>query len=115
MKRILAKSRDNPDISSPAPSLAWKLLVVDDDPDVHTATRLSLSRFVFAHGPLQLIHAHSARAARALLTQHEDLAAALIDVMMETDTAGLELVEHIRNTLDNATIRIIIRTGQPGL
>jgi signal transduction histidine kinase len=33
---------------------------------------------------------------------------------METDTAGLSLVEFIRKDLKNETVRIILRTGQPG-
>ena len=33
---------------------------------------------------------------------------------METDAAGLDLVEYIRNELKNETVRIILRTGQPG-
>jgi signal transduction histidine kinase len=33
---------------------------------------------------------------------------------METDAAGLDLVEYIRNELRNETVRIILRTGQPG-
>jgi len=38
----------------------------------------------------------------------------LLDVIMETDQAGLDLVEFIRDTLKNETVRIILRTGQPG-
>jgi signal transduction histidine kinase len=33
---------------------------------------------------------------------------------METDVAGLDLVEYIRNEIQNETVRIILRTGQPG-
>ena len=43
-----------------------------------------------------------------------DVAAVLLDVIMETDVAGLDLVEYIRNELKNETVRIILRTGQPG-
>ena len=45
---------------------------------------------------------------------HPDIAAVLLDVIMETDAAGLDLVEYIRNELKNETVRIILRTGQPG-
>jgi signal transduction histidine kinase len=38
----------------------------------------------------------------------------LLDVIMETDAAGLDLVEYIRNEIKNETVRIILRTGQPG-
>ena len=45
---------------------------------------------------------------------HPDIAAVLLDVIMETDAAGLDLVEYIRNEIKNETVRIILRTGQPG-
>lgn len=39
---------------------------------------------------------------------------ALIDVVMESDHAGLELVEYIRNDIKNNALNIYLRTGQPG-
>lgn len=98
----------------PAPP-AWKLLVVDDEPDVCRLTRISLKGFQFDGRGLEIIEAASAREARELLRRQSDIAAALIDVVMETDDAGLRLVEHIRQELGNAMIRLIIRTGQPGV
>ena len=56
----------------------------------------------------------SAADAMAQLAANDDVAAALIDVVMETDDAGLLLVEHIRKQMKNEMLRIIIRTGQPG-
>src|SRR5438132_8720027 len=43
-----------------------------------------------------------------------NIAVILLDVVMETDAAGLDLVEYIRNDIKNETVRIILRTGQPG-
>jgi len=100
---------------SPSPRLTWKVLVVDDEPDVIALTRLNLKDFRFAGRELEIIPARSAYAARAALTEHSDIALALIDVVMETDDAGLRLVEHIRHELGNAMLRIVIRTGQPGV
>jgi hypothetical protein len=48
------------------------------------------------------------------MREHPDMAVALIDVVMETPSAGLELVRQIREELDNRLVRIILRTGQPG-
>jgi response regulator RpfG family c-di-GMP phosphodiesterase len=93
----------------------WKLLVVDDEPDVRELTKLNLRDFRFAERELEIIEAGSAYEANALLREHADIAVALIDVVMETDDAGLRLVEFIRNELGNSLIRLIIRTGQPGL
>jgi CheY-like chemotaxis protein len=92
----------------------WKLLVVDDEPDIRQLTRLNLKGFTFADRELEILEAGSAAEAREKLAAHEDVAAALIDVVMETDDAGLLLVEHIRKHLKNEMLRIIIRTGQPG-
>jgi len=93
----------------------WKLLVVDDEPDICALTRLCLKDFRFAERGLEILQAASAYEARNILAEHKDIAVALIDIVMETDDAGLRLVEYIRQTLGNPLIRVIIRTGQPGI
>lgn len=93
----------------------WHVLVVDDEPDVRQLTMLNLRGFEFAGRPLQLIEAGSAQEARLVLRDQPGIALALIDVVMETDDAGLKLVEFIRNDLKNMMIRLVIRTGQPGV
>ena len=97
------------------PRHTWKLLVVDDEPDMRALTRINLKGFRFADRSLEIIEAGSASEARAMLALHTDIAVALIDVVMETDDAGLRLVEFIRKDLQNALVRLIIRTGQAGL
>lgn len=92
----------------------WKLLVVDDDPEVHSVTRFVLNDLRIFDRPLHLVHAHNAQEARVQLRQHPDVAVALLDVVMETAQSGLELVGYIRNELKLAECRIILRTGQPG-
>lgn len=94
----------------------WKILVVDDEPDIHAVTSLVLSSLTFDGRGLHLLHAHSGAEARVLLADpaNQDVAVALVDVVMESDDAGLQLVHHIRRDRDNRTIRLIIRTGQPG-
>ncbi len=92
----------------------WKLLIVDDEAEIHAVTRLVLADFVYHGRPLEFLSAHSAAQARATLHQNPDIAIALIDVVMEEDHAGLELVQYIRQELNNPFIRIILRTGQPG-
>ncbi len=93
----------------------WKVLVVDDEPDIRRLTALNLRDFEFAGRPLKLIEAGSAAAARECLQEHPDVAVALVDVVMETDDAGLRLVEYIRTELNNRMVRLVIRTGQPGV
>ncbi len=92
----------------------WKVLIVDDEPDVHAITRLNLKYFEFAGRQLQFFEATTALEAKHILHNEPDIAVVLIDVVMETDDAGLRLVEYIRNELHNSMIRLIIRTGQPG-
>lgn len=92
----------------------WKILVVDDDPEVHAVTRLVLRGFRFEDRPLVILSAHSGAEARAMLAANPDLALMLLDVVMETEQAGLEVVRHARETLGNHFVRIVLRTGQPG-
>ncbi len=92
----------------------WKILIVDDEPEVHAVTKLSVGNLEFANKKLRLLNAMSAAEAKEILAKESNIAVALIDVVMETEDAGLRLVDYIRNTLNNQHIRLIIRTGQPG-
>ncbi|MDE2375798.1 DUF3369 domain-containing protein [Bradyrhizobium sp.] len=92
----------------------WKIAVIDDDPAVHDGTRFALSDYSLNGLGLEILSAYSAAEGRKLMRENGDIAAVLLDVIMETDVAGLELVEFIRNELKNETVRIILRTGQPG-
>lgn len=93
---------------------AWKILIIDDEKDVHSATRLAIKDLVYKERPLELLSAYSAREGYELLRQHDDVALILLDVVMETDSAGLDLVHRIRDELGNRLARIVLRTGQPG-
>ena len=46
---------------------AWKILVVDDEPDIRTLTRISLRDFTFANRSLEFIEAGSAAEAMTCL------------------------------------------------
>ena len=93
---------------------AWKVLLVDDEPDIHAVLRLALQEVVVEGRPLLLLDAKSASEAITRLLEHPDIALILLDVVMETERAGLELVRHIRNDLGNRTVQIVLVTGQPG-
>ena len=92
----------------------WKIAIIDDDHAVHDGTRFALSDYRLNGQGLEILSAYSAADGRQLLRSHPDVAVVLLDVIMETDTAGLDLVEFIREDLKNETVRIILRTGQPG-
>jgi signal transduction histidine kinase len=107
---------DDSDADRPEASTArkWKIAVIDDDRAVHEGTRFALSDYSLNGQTLEILSAYSAAEGRELMRSHSDIAAVLLDVIMETDAAGLDLVEFIRNDLKNETVRIILRTGQPG-
>jgi signal transduction histidine kinase/DNA-binding NarL/FixJ family response regulator len=92
----------------------WKIAVIDDDQAVHEGTRFALSDYTLNGQSLEILSAYSAAEGQILMRRHPDIAAVLLDVIMETDAAGLDLVEYIRNEIKNETVRIILRTGQPG-
>jgi signal transduction histidine kinase len=105
---------DGPDAPAGSQGPRWKVAVVDDDPAVHDGTRFALADFALNGRGLELLSARSGAEARALFRHHPDLAVILLDVVMETEGAGLDLVDYVRNELGNETVRIILRTGQPG-
>ncbi|XHS78809.1 EAL domain-containing protein [Burkholderiaceae bacterium UC74_6] len=92
----------------------WRVLIVDDDQDVHKATELAMQGLTIEGRPLQFLHARSGQEARSLLANERELAVALLDVVMESEDAGLQLVRFIREDLGENAIRIVLRTGQPG-
>jgi response regulator RpfG family c-di-GMP phosphodiesterase len=96
------------------PGEHWKVLVVDDEPDVHEITELTLRDTVFHGRPLCFLHAYSGREAVETMRRDQDIALVLLDVVMETEHAGLEAVQAIRNELGNQRTRIVLRTGHPG-
>lgn len=98
-----------------APHAAWRVLLVDDEPGVHEVSRLLLADMVFDGRPVELLSAYSGAEARDQLELQQDIALVVLDVVMETDDAGLTLVRHIREQLDDHDVQIVLRTGQPGM
>ncbi|HYE51174.1 MAG TPA: response regulator [Azospirillaceae bacterium] len=92
----------------------WPVLVVDDDEEVHIMTRLVLGKLRYKDRPLELLLAHSAAEAEGIIQSRDDIAVALLDIVMETDDAGLRLARKIREEFKNSDVRIVLRTGQPG-
>ena len=93
----------------------WKVLIVDDEEDVHAVTALALRNFSFESRRLQLFHAYSGTEAIRIITGQPDIAVILLDVVMESDDAGLLVAKKIRTELGNRLVRIVLRTGQAGL
>jgi len=93
---------------------AWRILLVDDDADVHETTAFALRGLEIAGRGLHLLHAHSAAEALQRMRAEPDVAVVLLDVVMESEHAGLDLVARIRGELGLLNTRIVLRTGQPG-
>ena len=97
----------------------WDVLIIDDEPDVLTLSKLAMEDFEVYGLPLALHTAQTSAEAIELLNDSLDLstnlALAFVDVVMETDTAGLALCNYIREDIGNRLTQIFIRTGQPGL
>ena len=92
----------------------WRVLIVDDEPDVHASTKLAVGDMLVLGRPIEFLHAYSGREGRELLTREKGIAVIFLDVVMEETDSGLKLVETIRRELDLKEVRIILRTGQPG-
>jgi signal transduction histidine kinase len=100
-------------VATPSQS-PWKIIIADDDDAVHSISMMVLRDFMFEGRGLRFLSAHSAEAARRMVAEHPDTAVLLLDVVMETEHAGLDVVRYVREELKNSFIRIILRTGQPG-
>jgi response regulator RpfG family c-di-GMP phosphodiesterase len=105
---------DDENQSQTAASQTWKILIADDEPDVHKVTRMVLHNFSFDGLKLELISAYSGQEAKDIMAQRDDIALAILDVVMEDEHAGLEVARYIREDLHNRYTRLVLRTGQPG-
>ncbi len=112
---LLFSKKDQPsEDSEQQQSEPWKLMIIDDEQSVHDVTCLVLQDFSFAGRKLQIVSGYSGKDVQCLMAEHTNTAVLLLDVVMESDSAGLEAVKYIREQLKNKFVRIILRTGQPG-
>ena len=112
----LILQEDDPDLfaATPQDHAPWRILIVDDDVDVHVVTKFALSNTSFQGRRLSFLHAYSGAEAMDILRETNDIAMVLLDVIMETPEAGLLVAREIRSVLHNDLVRIVLRTGQPG-
>ncbi|MDQ5942175.1 MAG: diguanylate cyclase [Pseudomonadota bacterium] len=92
----------------------WHILIVDDDAEVHNATLFALQDIRIDGRALHFIHAYTGDEALTAIRSDDDVAVIILDVVMEHESAGLDLVKRIRDDLGRSALRIILRTGQPG-
>lgn len=104
---------DEPEEVSSANDSMWNILIVDDDKNVHTATKYALKDAAILDQKLHFYDAYSGAEAKEFLRGQPDIAVILLDVVMETPNAGLDLVAFIRKDLGLDDVRIVLRTGEP--
>lgn len=107
--RIIFKEESPEEVRNVDP---WTVLIVDDEGTVHSVTEIVLRDVIFEDKPIKLKSAYSAKEAMGVIKDDDKIAIVLLDVVMETMSAGLDIVDDIRN--ENPKIRIILRTGQAG-
>ncbi|MEM7356487.1 MAG: response regulator [Acidobacteriota bacterium] len=96
------------------PTKKHRVLLVDDEEDVHLVTRMSLKGLRFQDRRMEFLSAMSGQEALEIMRTEPNIAVVLLDVVMETDHAGLDVCRAIRGELENPFVRILLRTGQPG-
>lgn len=94
---------------------SWVVMIVDDEQGVHDITTLALRKFIFQGKKLSFLHAYNSSEAKEMIVSHPETALMLLDVVMDTDDAGLNVAEYVRDEARNSFVRIILRTGQPGM
>lgn len=113
-KQHLKKTMASSKMTYAASFKSIQVLVIDDDEDIRIATKLALRRKTYRDKKFDLTFASSRKEAEELISQTpEKFHIMLVDVVMETDDAGLKLCDYIRSTCP-PYCRIILRTGQPG-
>ena len=110
----LQENSINKEISPNNKTNPWNILIVDDDKDIHRMTELSLDNFNLNKRTINFHHAYSAKEAEEVLAKESNIALIFLDVVMETSSAGLDLVKHIREKQENELVQIVLNTGQPG-
>lgn len=106
-----AVETDEPPLETLPP---WKIIIADDQEEIHSVTKLVLDDFTFQGRGLHFLSTYSGEETKETIRKHPDVAFILLDVVMETDDAGLEVVRYIREELQNTIVQIVLNTGQPG-
>ncbi|MFP8967752.1 EAL domain-containing protein [Pokkaliibacter sp. CJK22405] len=100
---------------TPKPSPVWRVLAVDDDAEFQKSLSFALESMEILGKPIELVQAYSMAQASTMLAHSEEFAVVLVDVVMETDDAGLRLISAVRDILGVTDTRFILLTGQPGM
>jgi len=104
-------------LGGPATTAAgpWRILVVDDDPEIHAVTRRALDGFSFRKRAVRVVEAANAAEAQELLLVTPNVALILLGVNVPSRHVGLDFVTYVREDLQNHGVRIALRTPAAAL
>lgn len=111
---IFAAEENNLDYSVEKSVRPWKVVIADDENQVHVVTKMVLKGYNFEDRPIKFISTYSGDETIEVMRENKDIAVLLLDVVMEEENTGLKVVKKIREELDNSFVRIVLRTGQSG-
>jgi CheY-like chemotaxis protein len=106
---------ESEDALETTPVKPWKVLVVDDEPDVRFVSRQGLKKTRFGDSDLTILEAASALEAKRAIEANPDVAVVLLDVVMENATAGLDFARWLQTRASSPRPKVVLRTGQPGM
>ncbi len=92
----------------------WEVLISDDDKEVHIITEMVFKNFSFMGKPVKFSNVYTGEDTKKYIADNPGTALILLDVVMERENSGLDVVKYIREDLNNKNVRIILRTGHPG-
>ena len=102
---------EEPEETTPVTTGSWKVLIVDDEPEVHAVTKLALRDFIFQGKSLEFYHAYSGSEARNLISRHPDTAIILLDVVMPGKN-GFHVCRQLKAEATTKRIKIILVTSK---
>ena len=68
----------------------WNVLIVDDEPEIHSVTKLVLADFEWEGRPLRFFNAYTAIDARAIVSSETSISVCLVDVLMAPNAHGVD-------------------------
>lgn len=60
----------------------WKVLIVDDEPEVHILTQLTLKDFIFKNKKIEFTSAYSEKECKDILLKNQNFNIILLDVVL---------------------------------
>jgi PAS domain S-box-containing protein/diguanylate cyclase (GGDEF)-like protein len=92
----------------------FHIAIIDDEPDLHAALKLSLKNRKVLDRSLTIHSAYSRAEGLELINNNPQISLIFLDVVMETDDAGFEFLRQLRDMPLSIQPQVVMLTGQPG-